>query len=427
VVVKLLRPEFEPILPGRHRAGSRKLIRAVKRSDGWAPLLEAGTSTKGVEYIMQPYYPDGSLLDRLGRSSHWRRSLSLVGDAAAVVGQLGAQKLALGCLRPSYILVDNDTVVVSVFGMSTRLFDDGTIQYLAPEQQAGLDATPPSDVYTLGLILAESLAGRQRRPDESAKDLIASLPASIPTEVIDLLDHTMSSRVTNRIANAALLHRAIARLLVDLPDEAADPPVGMNDGAGSTPTVDDHDPTPNMTISAMTRLDEAEGGRGEPPPYGGPLDDLLESGTTRPATRHHRPTADARSSAELELEAMIKTLNELPSAPEGRAVTDYGDDRDGSGDEDRESSDDGSSGGLEVPPRRHNVEAPSGRAQSGRLPPRRTRTTVGATGEDGHHARPMAIDGTGDESSVASLNPPSQPFDTPRTRTRTNGRPGTES
>ncbi len=146
VVLKLLRPEFEPILPGRNRAGSRKLIRAVKRSDGWAPVLEAGTSTDGLEYIMQPHYPDGSLHDRLGRCGHWRPSLSLVGDAAAILGQLGAQKLALGCLRPSYILVDNDTVVVSVFGMSTRRFDDGTIQYLAPEQQAGFEATPASDV-----------------------------------------------------------------------------------------------------------------------------------------------------------------------------------------------------------------------------------------------------------------------------------------
>ncbi len=327
VVIKLLKPEFEPILPGRHRAGSRKLIRSVERSDGWAPVLGTGTSIDGLDYIVQPYYPDGSLLDRLGQSSHWRPSLSLVGEAAAVVGQLGAQKLALGCLRPSYLLVDNDTVMVSVFGMSTRRFDDGTTQYLAPEQQAGSEATTASDVYTLGLILAELLAGRQRRPGESANDLIASLPDSIPNEVIDLLDHTMSSRVTNRIASAALLHRAIARLLVDLTEDASDPPVGMTNGAGTTSTVDDHDTTPNVTTTAMTWLDEVEGGRGEPRPDGGPLHDLLESGSTRPAVRYHRPTAnvrsaaDPRSAAELELEAMVETLSGLPSAPEDRDVT----------------------------------------------------------------------------------------------------------
>lgn len=334
VVVKLLRPEFEPILPGRHRAGSRKLIRSVQRSDGWAPVLESGTCTDGLDYIMQPYYPDGSLLDRLGRGGDWRPALTLVGDAAAIVGQLGAQKLALGCLRPSYLLVENGTVVVSVFGMSTRRFDDGTTQYLAPEQQTGLEATAASDVYTLGLILAELLADRQRSPDESTDDLLASLPDSIPPEVIDLLDHTMSSRVTNRIANAALLHRAVARLLVDLAQEAKDPSVGNRNGAGTTATVDDHDATPSEAITAMTWLDEVPGGRGEPQPAGGPLDDLLESGTTRPAGRHHRPTADARFSAELELETMIETLSELPSAPRGRSVTDHGDDRDRSDDGD---------------------------------------------------------------------------------------------
>jgi hypothetical protein len=94
-----------------------------------------------------------------------------------------------------------------------------------------------------------------------------------------------------------------------------------------------------VNITAMTWLDEVEDGRGKPPPDGGPLDDLLEPGTSRPAIRHHRPTASARSSAdprtsaELELEAMIETLSGLPSAPTGSGVTDYGDDRGGDGDD----------------------------------------------------------------------------------------------
>lgn len=85
----------------------------------------------------------------------WRSALSLIGHAAAVVGQLGLQRLALGCLRPSYIFSDDDTVLVSCFGMSTRRFDDGTTQYSAPELQRDSECTPACDVYSLGLILAE--------------------------------------------------------------------------------------------------------------------------------------------------------------------------------------------------------------------------------------------------------------------------------
>lgn len=371
VVVKLLKPEFQPILSRRHGAGSRKLIRAVKKSDGWVPVLWTGTNTNGRNYIVQPHYPRGSLLDLLGQGGHWRSSLSMVGDAAAVVGQLGARRLALGCLRPSYLLIDDDTVVVSIFGMSTRRFDDGTTQYLAPEQQDGSKPTPVCDVYTLGLILAELLADRQRRPDEPVQDLITTLPDSIPAMVIDLLDHAVTSSVTNRIANAALLHRAITRLLTDLPNDAADSPIrdsaqpggsaanpptcpptssswresleasahmaprpadGPSNGLGpgldelkteptrttvgsDTTAYADHDHTrPENAITATNRLDEVEDDHGSMSPDLGPLADLLKPGMVRPATNYRRPTTGSRLAAELELEMLIEVLSELPTA-----------------------------------------------------------------------------------------------------------------
>lgn len=296
VVLRLLKPEFEPILPGRRHAGSRRLLRVVNRSHGWVPLLAVGTTTAGLDYIVQPFIPGGSLLDVLGTGVPWRSALSMVGDAAAVVGQLGAQGLALGCLRPSYVFPGDDTVLVSCFGTSTRRFDDGTTEYTAPELQRDSECTPACDVYSLGLMLAELLADRQREPGEPVRNLMSSLPCSIPAEVIELLDHTTMIGMANRIATTALLNRAIVRLLADIPDITAgssDPPV-VETGSGPDR------PTPLSRMSPSSAVD----GPTDP----GPLHDLLQLGGADQVDHEDRGTAVVRSAAELELEAMLETL-----------------------------------------------------------------------------------------------------------------------
>jgi len=93
----------------------------------------------------------------------------------------------------------------------------GTPAYMAPELAEGAgDAGPPTDVYGLGALLYEILAGHAPY-DGTAEVIIAAvregppppLPADVPAELAELVDEAMARQVSDRRLSAADL---VARL-----------------------------------------------------------------------------------------------------------------------------------------------------------------------------------------------------------------------
>jgi serine/threonine protein kinase len=97
----------------------------------------------------------------------------------------------------------------------------GTASYLSPEQAAGGDPGPESDIYALGLVLLECLTGKRAYPGTIVEAMSARLdhdpfiPGAIPEEWASLLSrmtaHDPALRPT--AVEVAVQSRAIAGLL----------------------------------------------------------------------------------------------------------------------------------------------------------------------------------------------------------------------
>ena len=162
------------------------------------PLYDVGNEN-GVAYLVMQYLEGETLATRLARGpldvDQALRIAASVGDALDVAHRHG---VAHRDLKPGNIMLTKTGVRLLDFGLAkqrvigsatteTMIAAEppapvtgrgtilGTLHYMAPEQLKGIDADARSDVYALGIVLYEMLAGR--RPFEAADS--ASLIASI--------------------------------------------------------------------------------------------------------------------------------------------------------------------------------------------------------------------------------------------------------
>jgi serine/threonine protein kinase/tetratricopeptide (TPR) repeat protein len=141
-----------------------------------ARLLDAGLSPSGLPYLVLEYI-DGQPIDVWcdARRMSVEGRLRLFEQVLAAVAHAHANFIVHRDLKPANILVTNDGVVKLLdFGIAKLLEEGGatssaltgahemmfTYKYAAPEQIRGEVTTTATDVYALGVILYELLAGR---------------------------------------------------------------------------------------------------------------------------------------------------------------------------------------------------------------------------------------------------------------------------
>jgi serine/threonine-protein kinase len=117
-------------------------------------------------------YVDGedlaSLLRRIGRLPP-EKALDLARQIAAGLAAAHVQGIVHRDLKPANIMLDGrGRARITDFGLaaaaeaiSGKEAQQGTPAYMAPEQRAGGEVTPRTDVYALGLVLYEMFTGRR--------------------------------------------------------------------------------------------------------------------------------------------------------------------------------------------------------------------------------------------------------------------------
>jgi WD40 repeat protein/DNA-binding SARP family transcriptional activator len=181
VAVKVIRPEYasRPEFVRRFEAEAQVVARLEHLHI--VPLYDYWREPDGA-YLVMRLFPAGSLHDALA-AGPWdppdaARALDQVASALAAAHSQG---VVHGDVKPANILLDEArNAYLSDFGIAREAglpLDPGTErlsvspEYAAPEQWRGGPVTPLADLYSLGVVLYELLAGQHPFPGATPSEL----------------------------------------------------------------------------------------------------------------------------------------------------------------------------------------------------------------------------------------------------------------
>ena len=254
VAVKLLRAQHagDPTFLQRFRTEARHA--ASLSHPGIASVYDYGEDD-GAAYLVMELVPGEALSTRLQREGALAPAVAipLLQQSAAALQAAHSAGLVHRDVKPANLLITpDDHVKITDFGIA-RLGDDagitrtgevmGTAQYLSPEQALGQTATPASDVYSLGVVAYEMLAGRRPFDADSSVAIAMAhvqrapelLPAAVPPAIAAVVLQALSKDPAQRPPTAAAFGQALGSALaspdtvvlpVTAPVAAALPPVG---------------------------------------------------------------------------------------------------------------------------------------------------------------------------------------------------------
>lgn len=171
VAIKVLRPELAVDDEAVRRFAREARAAGAVASRHLVPVLGAG-GTGGLRYLVMALVSGGSLARRIQRDGPLgvEAVVEILGQVARGLDALHGQGLVHRDVKSSNVLLGDDgcarlsdfgLVKGSAYSALTRPGQlVGTLDYIAPELIRGEEAAPASDVYALGCVAYECLAGQ---------------------------------------------------------------------------------------------------------------------------------------------------------------------------------------------------------------------------------------------------------------------------
>ena len=208
----------------------------------------------GRPYLVMPYLSGGSLADRLGRGRlALPGALPIIERLAAALDHAHAHGVIHRDVKPANVLFDSvDQAHLSDFGIARVLLNDestaqhltpaglviGTAAYVSPEQVSAQEIGPPSDIYSLGVVVFEMLTGRVPYDAPStvlraAQHVTAPIPSAcvlrrdLPATLDEIITQALAKHPADRYPTAT----ALAAALRDIATRQDSPPVRVAEPA----------------------------------------------------------------------------------------------------------------------------------------------------------------------------------------------------
>jgi serine/threonine-protein kinase len=235
VALKVLRPELSAVI------GAERFLVEIKTTANLQhphilALYDSGQVDGTVFYVM-PFVSGESLRDRLAREKQLpvADAVRIATEVAGALDYAHRQGVIHRDIKPENILLHDGRALVADFGIAlaasrveggSRMTETGmslgTPHYMSPEQALGernLDAR--SDVYALGCVLHEMLAGEPPFTGPNAQAVIArvmntapepvtALRKAVPEEVADAILTALEKLPADRFGSAAEFANALA-------------------------------------------------------------------------------------------------------------------------------------------------------------------------------------------------------------------------
>ncbi|MGH3794283.1 MAG: protein kinase domain-containing protein [Pseudonocardiaceae bacterium] len=267
VAIKVLKPELSGDAEFRHRFHTEARMTASLNHPGIAAVHDygetatelpgAGHAGPHIAFLVMELVAGDALATILRHHPRLTadRTLDILGQAGDALQAAHERGLVHRDIKPGNILITpTGRVKLTDFGIAKAVDTApitrhgmvlGTAHYIAPEQAAGHAATPASDVYSLGVVGYECLAGRRPfTPDNPVtaammhvRDLPPPLPPDVPPAARALIEATLVKDPRQRYGSGGEFAAAVAA--VRSGHRLPPMPAGLGDTAVTTALTGD--------------------------------------------------------------------------------------------------------------------------------------------------------------------------------------------
>jgi tetratricopeptide (TPR) repeat protein len=198
VALKVIRPEVlqDPGSAGEvERRFKRELVLARQVTHKHVVRIHDLGELDGIKYLTMPFIEGENLADLLNREGKLPvpRALAIARQVASGLAAAHEVGVVHRDLKPENIMITTDGgALIMDFGISRSVSGTGTatamgavigtLEYMAPEQAQGEPIDHRADIYSFGLLLYDTLAGRQRlaRRDNPMSEMMSRLQHAPP-------------------------------------------------------------------------------------------------------------------------------------------------------------------------------------------------------------------------------------------------------